>query len=257
MVKPTPKGSVKGARKRSPNTVFYIALGVLAVAGVGTLGYVATRGADRQVVQLDANLPAVQSEGYVIGSPDAPVEVLEFADFECPACAQFATLHEPDVRSRLVETGQIRLRFLDLPLVEIGHRNSPTASLAAACANEQGKFWEMHDAIFATQDRWETRRTSTPRRVLDPLARQVGLDVARYEQCMDSQKYLPNIQAHRRAAQTYRIQSTPSFVINGRVYTGSLPYDEFKRYVDQARTGATPAGTSAGARSPGAAAPRR
>lgn len=251
MVKPTPKGSVKSARKRSPNTVFYVALAILAVAGIGTLGYVATRGGNRQVVTLDPNLPPVQSEGYVIGSPSAPVEVLEFADFECPACAQFATLHEPDVRSRLVNSGQIRLRYLDLPLVEIGHRNSPTASLAAACANEQGKFWEMHDAIFATQDRWATQATGNPRGVIDPLAQQLGLDVARYRQCMDSQKYLANIQAHRQAAQRYRIQSTPSFVIGGKVYAGNLPYDEFKRRVDEARA-AAPAAAAPAAAAPAA-----
>jgi protein-disulfide isomerase len=239
VVKPTPKGSVKSARKRSPNAVFYVALAVLAIAGLGTLGYVATRGNDRPVVTLDPNLPVVQSEGYVIGSPSAPLEVIEFADFECPACAQFATLHEPDVRSRLVSSGQIRLRFLDYPLVEIGHRNSPTASLAAACANEQGKFWEMHDAIFAQQDRWATHATRNPRGVIDPLAQQVGLDVARYQQCMDSQKYVPNIQAHRRAAERYRVSSTPSFVIGGKVYAGSLTYDEFKRHVEEARAAAT------------------
>jgi protein-disulfide isomerase len=238
VVKPTPRGSVKGARKRSPNTVFYVALAALAVAGLGTLGYVASRGNDRQVVTLDPNLPAVQSEGYVLGSPSAPIEVIEFADFECPACAQFATLHEHDVRTRLVQPGQIRLRFLDYPLVEIGHRNSPTASLAAACANEQGKFWEMHDAIFATQDRWATQATRNPRSVIDPLARQVGLDVARYQQCMDAQKFLANIQAHRRAAERYKVRSTPSFVIGGKVYAGSLTYDEFKRHVDEARAAA-------------------
>jgi protein-disulfide isomerase len=240
VVKPTPKASVKGARKRSPNTVFYVALAVLAVAGLGMLGYVASRGSDRQVVTLDPSLPAVQSEGYVLGSPSAPIEVIEFADFECPACAQFATLHEPDVRTRLVQTGQIRLRFLDYPLVEIGHRNSPTASLAAACANEQGKFWEMHDAIFSTQDRWATPATSNPRSVIDPLAARVGLDVARYEQCMSAQRFLANIQAHRRAAERYQVRSTPSFVIGGKVFAGSMPYDEFKRRVDEARA-ATPA----------------
>jgi protein-disulfide isomerase len=247
VVKPTPKGSVKSARKRSPNTLFYVALGLLAIAGLGTLGYVASRGSDRQVVTLDPNLPPVQSEGYVIGSPSAPIEVLEFADFECPACAQFATLHEPDVRTRLVNTGQVRLRFLDFPLVEIGHRNSPTASLAAACANEQGKFWEMHDAIFATQDKWATQVTSNPRRVIDPLASQVGLDVARYNQCMESQKFVAHIQAHRQAAQRYRIQSTPSFVIGGRVFAGSLSYDEFKRRVDEARAAAPATAPAAGA----------
>jgi protein-disulfide isomerase len=241
VVKPTPKGSVKSARKRSPNAVFYIALALLAAAGLAVLGYLATSGGNRQVVTLDPNLPPVQSEGYVLGSPTAPIEVLEFADFECPACAQFATLHEPDVRKRLVETGQIRLRYLDFPLVEIGHRNSPTASLAAACANEQGKFWEMHDAIFATQDRWATQATGNPRGVIDPLAQRLGLDMARYDQCMDSQKYLANIQAHRRAAERYRISSTPSFVIGGRVHPGSLTYDEFKRRVDEARAAAPPA----------------
>jgi protein-disulfide isomerase len=251
--KSSPKSSAKGLRKRSPNRGFYVALALLAVAGVGTLAYVAVRGGDREVVQLDPNLPPVQSQGYVIGSPSAPVEVIEFADFECPACAQFATLHEPDVRSRLVQTGQIRLRFLDLPLVEIGHRNSPTASLAAACANEQGKFWEMHDEIFAVQDRWATQRTGNPRAVIDPLARKIGLDVQRYEQCMSSRRYLANIQAHRQAAQRYSVQSTPSFVIGGRVYSGNLPYDEFKRYVDQARAAAT---TSAPAAAAPSAAPR-
>jgi protein-disulfide isomerase len=241
VVRPTPKGSVKGARKRTPNALFYAALGLLAAAGLGTLGYVAARDGNQPVVMLDPNLPPVQSEGYVIGSPSAPVEVIEFADFECPACAQFATLHEPDVRSRLVQTGQIRLRYLDLPLVEIGHRNSPTASLAAACANEQGKFWEMHDRIFATQDRWSTQATSNPRGIIDPLGGQIGLDMARYRECMDSQKYLANIQAHRQAAQRYRVQSTPSFVIGGKVYAGSLTYDEFKRRVDEARGSAAPA----------------
>jgi protein-disulfide isomerase len=243
VVKPTPKGSVKGARKRSPNAVFYVALALLAAAGVGTLGYLATRDGNQQVVTLDPSLPAVRSEGYVIGNPSAPIEVIEFADFECPACAQFATIHEPDVRSRLVQQGQIRLRYLDLPLVEIGHRNSPTASLAAACANEQGKFWEMHDAIFATQDRWATAATRNPRGVIDPLAERLGLDMARYDSCMDSQKYLANIQAHRRAAERYRVQSTPSFVIGGKVYAGSMTYDEFKRRVDEARAAAAPAGT--------------
>jgi protein-disulfide isomerase len=246
VVKPTPKGSVKSARRRSPNAVFYVALGLLAAAGVGTLAYVATRSGTEQVVTLDPSLPPVQSEGYVLGSPSAPVEVIEFADFECPACAQFATLHEPDVRTRLVQTGQIRLRFLDLPLVEIGHRNSPTASLAAACANEQGKFWEMHDAIFAVQDRWASNVTKNPRSVIDPLASRVGLDVRRYEQCMDAKKYLANIQAHRQAAQRYKVQSTPSFIIGGKVYAGSLPYDQFKRHVEEARAAATPAAAPTG-----------
>jgi protein-disulfide isomerase len=105
----------------------------------------------------------------------------------------------------------------------------------------------MHDAIFATQDRWATQATSNPRGIIDPLAERLGLDMSRYDTCMDTQKYVAHIQAHRQAAQRYRVQSTPSFVIGGRVIAGSLPYDEFKRYVEQAATaaGVTPPPTKA------------
>ena len=82
----------------------------------------------------------MQSAGYTIGNANAPVEVTEFGDFECPACGHFATLTEPDIRKRYVSTGKVLWRFVDFPLTM--HRNTWHASRAAACADEQGKFWE-------------------------------------------------------------------------------------------------------------------
>ena len=239
-------GVVKSAGKSS-NRAFYIAIAVVAVVGIAALTWLSTRSANRNVIQLDTSLPAVEAVGYVMGSPDAPVEVIEFADFECPGCAQFAILTAPDVKTRLVETGQIRLRLMDFPLPQ--HRNAWTASLSAACANEQGKFWEMHDAIFGSQDRWNTQATRNPLGVMVELARGIGLNVDQFKECVESRKYQPNIQAHLTEADRRGVRSTPSFIIGSRLIPGAIGYDTFKAYVDTAlaeaaATGATrPTGT--------------
>jgi protein-disulfide isomerase len=185
-----------------------------------------------QVTRIDPNLPPMKAEGYLLGSPNAPVEVIEFADFECPACGQYATITEPDVRARLVNTGQVRVRYIDYPLPM--HKNTWDASLAAACANDQGKFWEMHDALFANQDRWNTEATSRPRGPISDLAKSVGLDMTKYGACMDADTYRAKIQSHLAEAEKRDIRSTPTFVFNGTVVANALPYDTFKQYVDDA-----------------------
>ena len=164
-------GVVNSAKRGGPGRGFWLALGGVAVIGLGALSYVASR--PRVTARtIDPNLPALKAEGYLIGSPTAPLEITEFADFECPGCGQFATLTEPDIRTKLINTGKIRIRYMDFPLPM--HRNTWDASLAAACANDQGKFWEMHDAIFQNQDRWNGETTSRPRPVLAGLAKGIG-----------------------------------------------------------------------------------
>jgi protein-disulfide isomerase len=202
------------------------------VAAVAWIAWQATRPTSLGVVMIDPNTPLPEAEGYLLGDPNAPVQVLEFADFECPACGSFTTLTEPDVRKRLVETGQISFRFLDFPLSM--HRNSWDASMAAACANEQGKFWEMHDQIFANQDRWATQVTNRPRAVFTPLAQSIGLDMAKWNQCYDEQRYKQQIAANLREGERRRVGSTPTFVIGSRMIGDAMGWDEFKAYVDSA-----------------------
>ena len=222
---------VKAARRGGPPRAFWIAMGLVIVVGLGALAWSASR-PKAQVTRLDPSLPAMKAEGYVMGSPTAPVEVVEFADFECPACGQYATITEPDVRTNLVNTGKIRIRYIDFPLPM--HKNTWDASLAAACANDQGKFWEMHDALFASQDRWGGEATGRPRGVIADLAKALGLNMPVYEKCMDLETHRPKIEAHRAEAERRQIQSTPTFVFNGTVVPSALPYDEFKKYVDKA-----------------------
>ena len=224
-------GVVKSAKRGGPGRGFWIALAAIAIVGLVALAWATSR-PKTQVSQIDPNLPPLVAKGYMLGSPTAPVEVIQFADFECPACGQFAVITEPQVRSELVNTGKVRIRFMDFPLNM--HRNTWDASLAAACANDQGKFWEMHDAIFANQDKWNGEATSRPRGPLSDLARGIGLDMDKYGACMDNDTYRARIQASAQEAIRRQIGQTPTFIFNGTVVPGALPYDKFKSYVDEA-----------------------
>jgi protein-disulfide isomerase len=126
----------------------------------------------------------------------------------------------------------VRFRFIDFPLNI--HRNTRAAHLAAWCAGEQGKFWEMHDALFQNQDRWNGEATSRPVSAIERLAQQIGVNMDQYKSCMDSRKYAPQIQANVDEGMKRGIQSTPTFIIGNKVIPGAVPYDEFKRYVDEA-----------------------
>jgi protein-disulfide isomerase len=233
----------RGRHQRSRGK-FYGALAAIAIAGAAAIGYMATRPTNQPAATaVDPNL-AREAEGYLLGDSTAPVQILEFADYECPACAQFATVTAPDVRKRLVETGQASYRFFDFPLRQ--HRNSRSASSAAACADDQGKFWEMHDRIFAGQMDWNTQATSNPKKVFEQYARDLGLDVGAWESCYDSDKHQRRIAANEAEGERRQVRSTPTFVVGDRMVPGALPFDRLKALVDSAaQRGAAPAGAGA------------
>src|SRR5262249_46811285 len=145
----------------APNLkLFYLGLIAVAVVGGGAIIYAKGSGRSqvRTAVPVATNDTAAP-QGYVLGSPTAPVEVEEYADFEWPACQQFAVLTLPDVRDRLIQTGQVRWRFRDFPLYQ-SHLKSVFAHEGAACVAEQGKFWEMHDQLYYNQNKWVEARNS-------------------------------------------------------------------------------------------------
>jgi protein-disulfide isomerase len=235
-------GPRKAAVKSGSRAAFYGILGGIVGVAVIAIVWQMLRPTSSGVVTIDPNTPLPEATGYLMGSATAPVQVLEFADFECPACGSFATLTEPDMRKRLVETGTISFRFLDYPLPI--HLNTWDASMAAACANEQGKFWDMHDRIFATQDQWSTEATGRPKAVFSRLAGEIGLDAAQWNDCYDTQKYKLNIAANLKEGERRLVQSTPTFIVGDKMIPGALGYDQLKAYVDSAMAkrppGATP-----------------
>ena len=211
---------------------FYLMLGVALVAGGGVMAYVLTR---RPAVSIPAN-PVIQVSdtsgfsGYYLGSDSAPLTVTEYADYECPACQQWAIVQFPTIRQRLIASGQVRWRYRDFPLDM--HRHARVAAHAAACAEEQGKYWEMNEAIYSWGGDWPTKRDATG--VFRGFAQQLGLAAAAYDACMASGRFAGRIAAGRNEAVSTGVGSTPTFLIMGRLYPGggAVHYDMLKAMID-------------------------
>ena len=222
---------VKTVRNK-PSSVFYVALIAIFVGGAGILYVMSTRAKEAtQPTKVDpAMLAATKAEGYLLGNPDAPVQVAEFGDFECPQCANFAIVTEPDVRRRLIDSGLVALRYYDYPLPM--HGNTWSASHAAACANEQGKFWAMHDRLFEGQLEWNAQATSEPKKVMKGYAGELGLNVEQWTHCFDTQKFALQIEANRTEGDRRRVGGTPTFYIGDRLMTGAMTFDALRKEVD-------------------------
>ena len=209
---------------------FYVVLAAVAVIGVGAMVFLS----QRKTVSIPVNAVVVASDtsgfsGYILGSAEAPVEVVVYADYQCPACAGFDAVQFPSVRERLIATGRVRWRYRDFPLDNL-HPQARLAAHAAACANDQGKYWEMHRFIYEAQNDWAFKSDAVSQ--LRNLAKPLGIDLAKYDACMQSAKYAGRIQASSDEGTRLGVPSTPPFVIGGRRVSGNLPYDALKHIVD-------------------------
>jgi protein-disulfide isomerase len=164
------------------------------------------------------------------GNPNALVWVIEVSDFQCPFCKQWHDETYPTLRDEFVRTGKVRLAYVNFPLAQ--HQYAWPAAESAMCAGAQGKFWEMHDALFNTQSKWEA--LPAPASFFDSLARAQGVDVARWRQCVQSGKMKSWIQADHDRAQTAGAASTPSFMIGDKLLVGAQPIEEIRRAIDSA-----------------------
>lgn len=227
-------GVVKSSKKASSsNRAFYLLIAGIAVLGVAALTYQSTRPKTADVTSpIDTTLPSVKSSGYTVGNASAPIEVTEFGDYECPACGRFSELTEPDIRKNYVNTGKVLWRFIDFPLGM--HKNTWQASRAAACADEQGKFWEFHDALYSTQDQWNGEATSNPDKYMKQLGGKLGLNADQFNTCVDTKKTQAKVQAHYQLAMQRAVSQTPTFVIGDKQLVGATNYDAFAKVLDSA-----------------------
>lgn len=209
---------------------FYALLGALAAIGVAVLGYLLLRPA---TVSIPANVTVQASDtsgfrGYLKGSPDAPVEITEFADYQCPFCQTFATLQMPTIDQRLIQTGRLRWRYRDFPLQQ--HPFARLAAHSAACADEQGKYWAQHDRIYEGQSDWSGARDAGT--LFRSYAKAGGLDLGRYDACMKAGKYAGRIQASYNEGVQLGVGSTPTLLVGGRLYRGRFDSDAIIKLVD-------------------------
>jgi protein-disulfide isomerase len=155
------------------------------------------------------------------GPKNAPVTIVEWSDFQCPFCGRVI----PTVKQiEEAYKGKIRLAFKHQPLPF--HNNAEAAAEASMAANEQGKFWEMHDKLFANQQQLD-------RPSLDRYAQEIGLNMARFKAALDSSKFKEKIQKDSAEGMKVGANGTPTFFINGQKVEGAQPFDSFKAVIDR------------------------
>ena len=209
---------------------FYAILAGVAVLGLGALGFLLSR---PRVSSIPANVTIQPADtagfrGYIKGSQSAPVEITEYADYQCPFCQTFATLQMPAIDERLIKTGRVRWRYRDFPLQQ--HQFARLAAHSAACADEQGKYWEQHERIYEGQAEWSAARDAGD--YFRAYAQAVGLDPGKYDQCMESGRYAGRIQASYEEGAQAGVSSTPTLLVGNRLYRGRIDSDAIRRLVD-------------------------
>jgi protein-disulfide isomerase len=166
---------------------------------------------------------------YARGGKNAPVTLEEFSDFQCPACGAL----EPGIRKVVKDYGdKVRLVFRNYPLPM--HRYAFQAARAAEAAGVQGKFWEMHDALYDNQKEWSD--SMEPRVQFESYATRLGLDVARFKADMERQDLVDRINADRKRGDSFNVRGTPTVYLNGReLMPGKLvTEDDLRREIDGA-----------------------
>jgi protein-disulfide isomerase len=176
------------------------------------------------------------------GKADAPVTMVEFADFQCPFCGRFVTDSLQQIMKKYVDTGQVKFVYEQYPLPF--HPNAQPAAMAAECANAQGKFWPMHDKLYATQTTWESQDSAAVKNTFKQYAASLGLNAASFNSCLDSSKYSDKIQKQTSLGSQYGVSGTPTFYIGNQKagYTqivGAQPITSFEQLIKQLSGGTT------------------
>ena len=168
-----------------------------------------------------------------MGDPNAPVVIVEFSDYQCPFCLRHYQQTMPQLKKDYIDTGKVRYVFKDFPLSF--HKQAMPASMAAECAGEQGKYWEMHDKLFSEREKWN--ENPDVNNVMKQFAEELDLDMDAFNACFDSQKYKDEILADQQEGIAAGVQGTPAFFINGQFISGAQPYQVFKQIIDQILAG--------------------
>jgi protein-disulfide isomerase len=247
--------------QRNPLTPFYVILALVAVGGAIFL-FSQMRGARGGVaanapvpVQIDpAELSRVQ--GIPMGREDAPVVMYEFADYQCPHCAEWVTFIEPLIKERLVNTGMVRYVYYEFPLGG-NFRHSYVAARAGRCANEQGKFWQYHDLVYARQQKWSPMEDDDATDYFSDLGKEVGVDQEQFDSCVRSDKYAREVTLTRQLGDQLGVGGTPTIFINGKRLP-NIPsnFSELEAVVRQEAGAAGAAGSAPAAGDSAAAAPK-
>jgi protein-disulfide isomerase len=222
----------RGNRREALKIGLRLAMGVAALALAATSPLAPAALAQRKKaapteVSVDELMKPGSLPDLVLGNADAPITVVEYASMTCGHCAHFHTTVFPTLKEKYVDTGKVRFIMREFPLDNL----AAAASMLARCAGE-GKTFPFISVLFAKQDDWAFVKTD-PRPELLKFAKQAGFTQESFEQCLTDQKLLDDISAVRaRAADTFGVNSTPTFFINGKKFTGDQSIEAMAKEID-------------------------
>lgn len=191
-------------------------------------------------VIVPAANPRPQANGLNMGDPNAPVKIVEYADFQCPACQAFVTNIEPTIVDKYVKTGKAYYSFHPDSFIDnfVPNGNESKASAQAAyCASDQGKFWEFHDVVYANQDPTGENKGAMSDKRLSLMAEKLHLDMTAFNSCYSSGKYKQQVLDDKTSADSIGVDQTPSLSINGKLVVAK-DFNDMLAQIDAAVTAA-------------------
>jgi len=228
MAKRGKRGKARGkTRRRLRSLGMAVGIGAVVVAVVVLIALASTLGQDgEEAPSGSADLPArlAPVQGNVLGSPDAPVTIVAYSDFQCPYCAQAALGTMRQIEEEYLATGKAKLVFKHFAFEG---EESILAAQAAECAAEQNRFWDYHDMLFLNQ-----RRVAFTSKNLKAFARELGLDTASFNVCLDLETHAEKVAADRAEGQRRGVTSTPTFYVGQTQIVGAKPYDTFRAAIE-------------------------
>lgn len=171
--------------------------------------------------------------GRIQGDTAAPVWLVELSDFQCPYCRQWHEATYPTIKREYIETGIVRMAYVNLPLSM--HEHAQQAAEAATCASAQNRFWPVHDAIFSTQERWTPMTQAAATALFDSIAVAAVANPADYRACRESGVVRRLISADVGRASSAGVRSTPTFFVGNERIEGAAPIAEFRAAIARAR----------------------
>jgi len=221
--------AVNTTTKKSSSGIYYIVIAVVALLGIGAVVYSQMSGGGSSTsasgvegavpLPRDSSIPMGQTDDgrYYLGNADAPITLVEYADFQCPGCAYYATSVSSKFQRDYVLTGKVRVIYQDFPLSS--HANAIPAAVAARCAGEQGmlSFWQMHDMIFLNQRQWSGLPKDKVAGQFLTYAKQINLDTEAFSQCVAVPEVERKVREFQKDSLGLNLPGTPSFAVNGEV----------------------------------------
>lgn len=172
---------------------------------------------------------ALTDKDPVLGNKDAPVTVVEYADFQCPFCKEFQDIIFPGFKTSYIDSGQIKFVFKNYSFLG---QESFDAAEAAKCAQDQNKFWEYHDLLYASQSAENSGAFKVDN--LKKFATSLGLDQNKFNQCVDSRTHKDEVANEVPLGSSYGVGSTPTIFINGTMYEGLMSQAQYQTHIEEA-----------------------